>query len=103
MALLVCFTLYLLPLTILCIYYGVESADGEYEHGSGIIQFDRGDVISTHTIVINDDSMCEKHLDKYFSSHITLNSSSLYINVTVPQATVSIEDTEEKECGMKQY
>ena len=80
---------------------GIESADGDYETERGVIQFERGDVVRTHTILINDDNVCEKHLNKHFSSHIRLHSSTLDINVTVAQVKIIVNDTEEKECGKK--
>ena len=64
-----------------------------------IIEFNRGDVTQTHTITINDDDECEKDPNENFFSNITLGSGILDIDVTVPRATVTINDTPEPECG----
>ena len=65
-----------------------------------IIHFGRGDVIKTHTILINDyDDECEKDPNENFFSNITLNSGIPDITVTVPLASVTINDTAEPECG----
>ena len=66
-----------------------------------IIQFNAGDVTQTHTITINDDDECEKDPNENFFSNITLDSGIPDIAVTVPQATVTINDTAEQECGKK--
>ena len=66
-----------------------------------IIQFNAGDVTQTHTITISDDDECEKDPNENFFSNITLDSGIPDIAVTVPQATVTINDTAEQECGKK--
>ena len=66
-----------------------------------IIQFNVGDVTQTHTISINDDDECEKDPNENFFSNITLDSGIPDIAVTVPQATVTINDTAEQECGKR--
>ena len=64
-----------------------------------IIQFNRGDVTQTHTVTISDDDLCEKDPNENFFSSIDLTSGIPDITVTVPQATVTIDDTAEPECG----
>ena len=64
-----------------------------------IIQFNAGDVTQTHRIIINDDNECEKDPNENFFSNIALNSGIPGITVTVPRATVTIDDTAEPECG----
>ena len=64
-----------------------------------VIQFNAGDIIQMHTILINDDDNCEKNSNENFFSNITLNSGIPDILVTVPRATVTIDETAEPECG----
>ena len=74
--------------------------DNDYVPVSGqIIQFNRGDVTQTHTITINDDDECERDQNESLFSNIALVSGIPDINVTVPRATVTIDDTAEPECG----
>ena len=74
--------------------------NNDYVPVSGqIIQFNRGDVSQTHTITINDDDLCEKDQNENFFSNIVLVSGIPDIDVTVSQATVTIDDTAESECG----
>ena len=63
------------------------------------IQFNRGDVMQTHRIFINQDTEYEKHLNKSFSSKISLDSGIRLISITSPQATVTIDESEEVECS----
>ena len=68
--------------------------DNDYVPVSGqIIQFNRGDVTQTHTITINDDDLCENDNESLFSN-IALASDIPDINMTVPRATVTIDDNE---------
>ena len=64
-----------------------------------VIQFNAGDLAQMHTILINDDDHCEKNPNEDFFSNITLNSGISDILVTVPRATVTIDETAEPECG----
>ena len=64
-----------------------------------IIQFNAGDVTQTHTITINNDNECEDDPNENFFSNIALNSGIPDITVTVPQATITIDDSGELECG----
>ena len=64
-----------------------------------VIQFSAGDITQMHTIFIKDDDNCEKDPNENFFSSITLNSDIPGILVTVPHATVTIEETAEPECG----
>ena len=61
--------------------------------------FEAGDVTKTHRIIINNDYDCEKEPNENFFSNIALNSGIPDIFVTEPQATVTIDDTAEPECG----
>ncbi|CAI8013544.1 hypothetical protein GBAR_LOCUS8570 [Geodia barretti] len=75
-------------------------ADDDYVPVDGeIIQFNAGDVTQTHTITINDDDECENDPNENFFSNIALDSGIPDITVTVPRATVTIDDTSEPECG----
>ena len=74
--------------------------DNDYIPVSGqIIQFNKGDVTQTHTIIINDDDECEGDQNKNLFSNVSLDSGIPDITVTLPQATVTIDDTAELECG----
>ena len=74
--------------------------DNDYVPVSGqIIQFNRGDVTQNHTITINDDDECERDQNENFFSKVSLNSGIPNITVTLPQATVTIGDTAELDCG----
>ena len=64
-----------------------------------IIQFNRGDVTQTHTVTINDDDLCENNPNENFFSNIVLASGIPDIDVTVPRATVTINDDNEIECS----
>ena len=74
--------------------------ENDYVQVSGqVIQFNAGDIAQMHTILINDDVNCEKDPNENFFSNITLNSGIPDILVTVPRATVTIDETAEPECG----
>ena len=78
----------------------IAVVDNDYVPVSGdLIQFNRGDVSQTHTITINDDDLCEKDPDENFFSNIALASGIPDIDVTVPRATVTVDDSDEIECG----
>ena len=63
-----------------------------------LIQFNIGDTMQTHTIIINDDMMCENNPNEFFFSNILLDSGVQPIFVIRPQATVTINDEAEPEC-----
>ena len=74
--------------------------DNDYVPVSGqIIQFNRGDVTQNHTITINDDNECERDQNENFFLNIVLASGIPDIDVTVPRAAVTIDDTTEMECS----
>ena len=74
--------------------------DNDYVAVSGqLIQFNAGDVTQMHIIEIIDDDECENAPNEHFFSDITLDSGIPEISVTVPRATVIINDTDEVECG----
>ena len=52
-----------------------------------------------HTILINDDESCEKVPNENFFSNTILNRGIPDILVTIPRATIIIDDTAEPECG----
>ena len=64
-----------------------------------IIMFEAGDVTQTHRIIINQDMECEIPPNENFFSNIALNSGISVIFVTVPQATVTIDDSGEEKCS----
>ena len=85
---------------ILLFLHHIAVVDNDYVPVSGdLIQFSRGDVTQTHTITINDDDLCENDPNENFFSNIALVSGIPEIDVTVPRATVTINDTAEPECG----
>ena len=63
------------------------------------VKFNEGELTKTHNIIIKDDYICEMDGEEFFSN-IEVGSDNLYINVTVPEATVVIDDLNEGECGM---
>ena len=63
------------------------------------IVFMRGDVVQTYTILIEDDEECEIDPNEQFLSDMALVSGIPDINVTVPQALITIDDRDESECG----
>ena len=63
------------------------------------MKFEEGDLIKTHDIIIKDDYMCERDVETFFSN-IAVDSDNQFINVTVPQTAVFIDDSNEGECGM---
>ena len=83
-----------------CLCTTTAVVDGDYVPVSGqIIQFNRGDVTQTHTILISDDDECEKNLNEMFFSGISLDGGIPDITLTVPRAAITINDTAELECG----
>ena len=64
-----------------------------------LIQFNAGDITQMHTILINDGDECEKVPNEIFFSNTILNSGIPDILVTIPRATIIINDTAEPECG----
>ena len=65
-----------------------------------IIQFNAGDSVKTHSIIINDDMTCEDPPNEFFFSNIVLESAGQpVVAVTQPQATVFIDDSGEAECS----
>ena len=73
--------------------------DMDYDAVSGeIVQFAVGDTFQTHTIIINDDDVCENDPNEFFFSNIALDTGVEPIFVIPPQATVTIDDAAEAEC-----
>ena len=71
----------------------------DYDAVNGeIVQFAVGDTFQTHTIIINDDNVCENEPNEFFFSNIALGTGVLPIRVIQPQATVTIDDAAEPEC-----
>ena len=64
-----------------------------------LIQFNVGDVRVNHTIIINQDEICENDPDEFFFSDITFNSGMQPINVIRETATITIDDSIEPECS----
>ena len=74
----------------------VGAPDMDYDAVNGeIVQFAVGDTFQTHTIIINDDDVCENDPNEYF---IALVIGVQPIFVIQPQATVTIDDAAESEC-----
>ena len=73
--------------------------DYDYVPVSGqIIQFNAGDAIQMHTIIINNDNECESYPNENFFSNIVLGSGIPDIFVTIPRATVTINDSADPGC-----
>ena len=80
----------------MCKYLG--SSDGDYSAVSNeIVQFSVGEMFQTHTITINDDTVCENTTETFFSS--ISRGTATFIHVTQPQAMIIIDDSQEAECS----
>ena len=76
-----------------------EAPDMDYDAVNGeIVQFAMGDTFQTHTIIINDDDVCEHDTNEFLISNISLATGDQPIFVIQPQATVTIDDAAEPEC-----
>ena len=64
-----------------------------------VIQFNTGDTSKTISITINQDSICEEASIEYFYSILSLESDSDGIILSMPRATITINDTSEAECS----
>ena len=70
--------------------------DMDYDAVNGdTVQFAMGDTFQTHTIIINDDDVCE---NEFFISNIALDTGKQPIFIIQPQTTVTIDDAAEPEC-----
>ena len=56
------------------------------------LQFSVGDTHQTHTIIINDDMVCDKYPKENFLSIIALDNGVQPIH---PRATVTVDDSED--------
>ena len=77
---------------------GTAVSGVDYNPVNQSILFDVGETSKTHTIFINDDTICEG--DEDFSSAIHTVVGQQPISVTIPVATITILDSMEEECGM---
>ena len=76
------------------------SSDGDYEAlNNEIVQFNVGERMQTHTIIINDDTLCENTTETFFSSISPGKDIEHLVHLTEPTATVIIDDSEEDECS----
>ena len=64
-----------------------------------IITFTTGQMRATHTIIINQDDICENSPDESFFSNIALNSGQQPIDLIRPRVQVIIHDFAEAECS----
>ena len=75
-------------------------SDGDYVPVMGeIVTFNTGDVTMTHTIIINQDDICEDMLNEIFISNISLAGGIAPITVNPDQTSVIISDVDEAECS----
>ena len=73
--------------------------DNDYNAVSNeVVQFNVGDTSRTHTIMINNDTICEDEPNEMFFSNIALGIGRQPIFVIQPQANVTIDDSAEPEC-----
>ena len=77
----------------------IESSDDYVALNGQIIQFNTGDTSHTHTITVTPDQFCEIDPNEYFFSNIVLVSGVKPIQVALPQANITIDDSLEPECG----
>ena len=74
------------------------SSDGDYSAVSNeMVQFSVGEMFQTHTITINDDTVCENTTETFFSS--ISHGTATFVQVTQPQAMIIIDDSQEAECS----
>ena len=100
MALQVCYNFVKMEESPSYLYLYTAVVGNDYVPVSGqIIQFNRGDVTQAHTITINDDGECERDQNESLFSNVSLDNGIPDITVTLPQATVTIDDTAEPECS----
>ena len=66
---------------------------------NGILTFNEGDERVTHTIIINQDDLCENDPYEDFFSNLALNSGIQPITVIRPRVQIIINDTSEPECS----
>ena len=65
-----------------------------------IIQFNTGDINQTHTIIINQDQVCEtKHFSTIIGSASGLRPITFDNIIIQSSAVIVIEDSTEPECG----
>ena len=76
---------------------------GDYTADSGTIEFGIGDINKTHTVIINQDDICEIDPFESFFSNLALVSGVPVIDVIRPRAEVIIDDSMEPECGMEHH
>ena len=62
----------------------------------GVVQFNEGETQKTHTILINDNIVCG---EQTFFSNIALNAGLQPIHIVKPQATITINDSNEEDCS----
>ena len=73
--------------------------DMDYDAVNGeIVQFAMGDTFQTHTIIINDDDVCENDPNELLFSNLALDTGIEPIFVIQPQATITVDDAAEAEC-----
>ena len=78
---------------------GAASPDRDYVAVSDeLVRFNVGDTYKTHTIFINDDTICDNTSRNIFSN-IALSSGNQLIRVINPQATIIIDDSNEIDCS----
>ena len=63
---------------------------------SGMVQFNEGETQKTHTIIINDNVVCG---EQKFFSNIEISTGVEPIHVVKPQATITINDSNEEDCS----
>ena len=89
---------------LLCIHSCMNARSGSSEGDYGalsdeILQFNVGEMFQTHTIIINDDTLCENSTETFFSSISLGEGMGHFIHFTQPQAMIIIDDSEEAECS----
>ena len=62
----------------------------------GMVEFNEGETQKTHTIIINDNVVCG---EQTFFSNIEINAGVEPIHVVKPQATITINDSNEEDCS----
>ena len=80
-------------------YVNIVSSDDYVAVNDQIIQFNTGDTNQTHTIIINQDQVCENDQNEILFSNITLVIGTQVIEVVQFKAFVIVDDKLEPECS----
>ena len=67
------------------------------------MEFAEGQSTRTFTISVINDTQCNKDPNKQFFASLSAIAGIQFINITVSEATITIDDSSEPECGQFSY